>query len=192
VLLGLAVGVIGVGTLAAGGPAWSDAGVQRLAIVGGGLSWAIGSIVARDGARPGSAAQSTAMQLAAGAVVVLVASAASGEPGAWHSAHLSVRGVASLGYLIICGTVLGFGAFTWLMRVTTAAMAGSSAFVNPVVALVLGWAVGDDTLSGRTLAAAVLVVAAVLLTWESPRAERRLPTGRAPTRAGGMQVDAAA
>jgi drug/metabolite transporter (DMT)-like permease len=73
------------------------------------------------------------------------------------------RGVLSLAFLVVAGTVLGFGAYTWLLRVTTPAAVGTYAFVNPVVALGLAWMVGDEPFSWRTVAAGMTVLGAVLL-----------------------------
>jgi drug/metabolite transporter (DMT)-like permease len=167
VLVGLGLGTLGVAVLTAGG---TSAGtlVDKIVLVVGGLYWAAGSLVARDGARPRSAFQSTAMQLTAGAVTLMLASALTGElTSGWSPADVTTRGVASLAFLVVCGTVLGFGAYTWLMRVATPATVSSYAFVNPVVALTLAWAVGDGVVGVRTLVAALLVIGAVFLTRES-------------------------
>ena len=166
VIAGLVLGTLGVAFLAGGNGAWSGTLLDRLALVGSALSWAIGSVIARDGARPSSAAQSTAMQLAAGGVVVLALSAATGELG-WSVAEVSSRGALSLAFLVVAGTVIGFGAYTWLLRVSTPAAVGTYAFVNPVVALALAWAVGDEPFSARTVAAALIVLGAVVLIWKS-------------------------
>jgi drug/metabolite transporter (DMT)-like permease len=163
VLAGLLVGTLGVALLAGGNGIWSGSPVDRLALIGSGLAWAIGSVIARDGARPFSAAQSTAMQLAAGAAAVLALSLASGELAGWSPQQVTQRGVLSLAFLVVAGTVLGFGAYTWLLRVTTPAAVGTYAFVNPVVALALAWAVGDEPFSVRTVAAGLTVLGAVLL-----------------------------
>lgn len=172
ILAGMTLGIIGVGVLTMGGAA-SGTAVDKITLVVGGLYWAAGSLVARDGARPNSAFQSTAIQLAAGALALMLASALTGElTSGWSAAEISTRGVASLAFLVICGTVLGFGAYTWLMRVAPPATVGTYAFVNPVVALTLGWAVGDDTIGVRTVVAAVLVIGAVLLTRESSPSTR--------------------
>jgi drug/metabolite transporter (DMT)-like permease len=101
------------------------------------------------------------MQLLTGAVFVLAASAAF-EP--WSGLRLTARGAGSLAFLIVCGTAIGLAAYTWLLRVTTPAAVGTYAFVNPLIALLLGWAVGDDTLGARTVLATGLVVSAVLVT----------------------------
>jgi drug/metabolite transporter (DMT)-like permease len=112
------------------------------------------------------------MQLATGAVAVLLASLAAGEMGGWTPAHLSPRAVGSVAFLIVCGTVLGLWAYTWLLRVTTPAAVGTFAFVNPVIALVLAWLTGDETPSRGALIAAILVVGAVALTQNSSPGEK--------------------
>lgn len=175
VIGGLGLGTLGVALLAGGNGAWSGSLIDRLALIGSGLAWAVGSIIARDGARPTSSAQSTTMQLAAGGVVVLALSVASGELTGWSLQEVTQRGVLSLAFLVVAGTVLGFGAYTWLLQVSTPAAVGTYAFVNPVVALALAWAVGDEPFSMRTVAAGLTVIAAVLLIWKSSAARRCHP-----------------
>jgi drug/metabolite transporter (DMT)-like permease len=165
VIAGLVLGTVGVALLARGDGAWSGTLLDRVALVGSGLSWAVGSVIARDGARPSSAAQSTAMQLATGGLVVLALSAAAGELASWNVTQMTPRGGISLIFLVVAGTVLGFGAYTWLLQVTTPAAVGTYAFVNPVVALALAWAVGDEPFSIRTIVAAIIVLGAVVLIW---------------------------
>ena len=116
------------------------------------------------------------MQLAAGGAAVLALSLASGELTGWSLQQVTQRGVLSLAFLIVGGTVLGFGAYTWLLRVTTPAAVGTYAFVNPVVALALAWAVGDEPFSWRTVAAGLTVLGAVALIWSS--STRRQPAPR--------------
>jgi len=164
VLLGLGLGIVGIGVLTRGGGGSSASLADQLFLVLSGFSWAAGSLVALHGARPRSAVQSTAMQLAAGAVVVLAASAITGEPAGWSPSQVTARGWLSLAFLVVCGTVLAFAAYTWLLRVTTPAAVGTYAFVNPLIALALAWAVGDETANVRALIAAALVLGAVFLT----------------------------
>jgi drug/metabolite transporter (DMT)-like permease len=165
VIAGLVLGTVGVALLARGDGIWSGSPVDRLALIGCGLAWAIGSVIARDGARPASAIQSTAMQLAAGGAVVLALSLSSGELAGWSVQQVTQRGALSLAFLVIAGTALGFGAYTWLLRVTTPAAVGTYAFVNPVLALALAWAVGDEPFSAQTVAAGVTVLGAIVLIW---------------------------
>jgi len=163
VLTGLALGMAGVAVLSAGSGTWSGSVWDRLALLGCACAWAVGSLVARDGRRPASAAQSTAMQLAAGAVAVVMVGALTGNLGSWDW-RVTPRAAVALAFLVIGATVLAFAAYTWLLRVSRPAVVGTYAFVNPVIALAVGWSVGDDRLTPRTLVAAVLVVAAVVLT----------------------------
>jgi drug/metabolite transporter (DMT)-like permease len=174
VIAGLALGTLGVALLTRGNAESSGTLLDRLALVGSGLSWAIGSVIARDGARPSTATQSTAMQLAAGGVVVLALSLITGEMGEWNPSQITNRGAASLLFLVVAGTVLGFGAYTWLLQVTTPAAVGTYAFVNPVVALALAWLVGDESFSMRTVVAAGIVLCAVLLIWKSTSSSNKV------------------
>jgi drug/metabolite transporter (DMT)-like permease len=167
VLAGLALGILGVALLTLGKEAWTGTLGDRLALVGAGFSWAAGSLIARDGPKPESSAQSTAMQLLTGGTAVIILSGIAGELGNWNIAQLSARGAVSLGFLVLGGTVLGFGAYTWLLQVSSPAAVGTYAFVNPVVALALAWAVGDEPFSLRTVLAGVIVLAGVLLIWKS-------------------------
>jgi drug/metabolite transporter (DMT)-like permease len=164
---GLVLGVLGVAVLSAGAEV-DGAGrvLDRVALVGSGLSWAAGSLVALHGSRPASLVQAIALQLAVGALAILPISLAFGEWNAWHPAEVSVRSWAALSFLVVGGTVAGLAAYTWLLGVASPAAVGSYAFVNPVVALGLGWMVGDQAITGRTLVACALVLAAVALSLE--------------------------
>jgi drug/metabolite transporter (DMT)-like permease len=164
VLVGIVVGVLGVGILAGGHALNAGHVSDRVLISFGTFCWAAGSLVGRHGARPAVATQATAMQLAAGAVWTFMASLLHGDLAHFALAQLTTRTVLALLFLVLCGTVLAFGSFTWLMRVASPAAVSSYAFVNPMVALALGVMVGDDSLSARVLVSAVLVVAAVALT----------------------------
>jgi len=161
VLLGLGLGAAGVLVLSAGDGMHPERATDHAALLACAFAWALGSLIGRHGARPVSAVQSTAMQLLTGAAFVLLGSALF-EP--WSGARLTVRSAGSMGFLIVCGTAIGLAAYTWLLRVTTPAAVGTFSFVNPVIALLLGWAVGDDHLGPRTVIATGLIVSAVLAT----------------------------
>jgi hypothetical protein len=95
-----------------------------------------------------------------------------GEVADWDPGGITPRGLASLLFLIVLGTAVAFVAYTWLLRVTTPALAGSSSFVNPIVAVALGWLVQDGTTTTGMLVAAPLVIAAVALSREPARRDR--------------------
>ncbi len=166
VVLSLLLGVAGVAVLT-WDDGWAGGITDRVVLLVSALFWAIGTLIVRRAGTPLPAAQSTAMQLGAGALVLLAASTAVGEPFGWSPADITPRASLALVFLILGGTVLGFGAYTWLLRVTSAAAVSTYAFVNPVIALGLAWVVGDGELSPRTGVAAALVVAAVIFTRES-------------------------
>jgi drug/metabolite transporter (DMT)-like permease len=161
VLVGLGVGVVGIGVLAKSERGQS---LDLIALGIGGVLWALGSTVGRDGPRPRSVAQSSAMQLLAGAVVLTIVSVAIGEPSVWPRGGITPRAAWSLGFLVTCGTVIAFAAYNWLLTVTSPAAAGSYAFVNPIVAVALAWVAGDESPTVRTGIAATLVTGAVALT----------------------------
>ena len=182
VILGLGVGASGVAILTGAAAFSGGQTADRIALVLCALGWAVGSLVARDGDRPASAVQATAMQLLCGGVVVTVVGALSSERARWATAQLTPRAGAALIFLVVCGTALGMASYTWLMRVASPAAVGTYAFVNPVIALLLGRAVGDDQLSPRTLVAAILVVAAIVLI------QRATTRPRAAPRPGGIET----
>ena len=164
VVFGLVLGTAGVAVLVGGSALHSGTPLARVLLIVAAFNWSLGSLLGRGGARPLSVAQGTAMQLTTGGIVVLIAGALRGDFASVHASAITPAIIAAFAFLVICGTVLGFGAYTWLLQVTSPALVGSYALVNPIVALALGWLVGDDQISARVLAAAVLVIGAVVLT----------------------------
>ena len=184
VLTGIGLGMVGVGILA-GGQAFNGGLLSdRLIISLGAVCWAAGSLVGRHGPRPAVATQGTVMQLTTGAAWTFAASVLHGDLAHFSPSQLTTDAVLALLFLIVCGTVLAFTAFTWLLQVTSPAAISSYAFVNPIVALSLGVLVGDDRLSGRVLVSAALVVIAVVLTIRSstsaPRASEPVQQPESP------------
>jgi len=175
VLVGIVLGIVGVGVLAGGGALNAGLLSDRVIISLSAFCWAAGSLVGRYGARPTGAIQATAMQLATGAGWTLMASALHGDFSRFALSQLTTRSVLALLFLVLCGTVLAFASFTWLMRVASPAAVSSYAFVNPIVALALGILVGDDALTGRVVISAILVVGAVVLTMRSAPSEPAIP-----------------
>ncbi|MBK9035710.1 MAG: drug/metabolite exporter YedA [Myxococcales bacterium] len=156
--LGIAVGVAGVGVLV-GGAELSATPRAALILVGSPLAWALGSVLARRlPTAPGLGGPGT--QMLAGGLALFVAAAIRGES---VPAHPSARSLAALLYLLVLGSLVGFTAYSWLLRNARPALASSYAFVNPVLAVLLGVLFGGEALARPTLIAAPLVVAAVVL-----------------------------
>lgn len=158
---GIALGMAGVALLSIPDPdhpldTWGIA-----ALVAATISWSIGSLYSRRANLPPSQKMSTALQMLLGGALQLVASAALGEGARFDVERIELRHVASWIWLVCAGSLLGFSAYIWLLRNTTPALATSYAFVNPLVALVLGAWLGAEVLPPRAWFAATLIVGAV-------------------------------
>ncbi len=166
ILAGLALGFAGLAFLVgpsrlAGGGRVDPVGATVLLL--GSISWAAGSIFSRRVALPRSAFLGTSMQCLAGGVLLLFIGALTsrGSLVNWHA--VSLRSVLALGYLIVFGSLLGFSAYTYLLRAAPPARVATYAYVNPIVAMFLGWAFAGERPALRTLAAAAVIIAAVIL-----------------------------
>lgn len=163
---GIALGIGGVAFLVgAGGFSGSD-GIHPggvIALLFGALSWAVGSIYSRHAPLPMSPFLATAMEMLIGGALLTLAGLIAGEGSRIEFAQFSTRSVVSLGYLIVFGSFIGFTAYIWLLGVTTPAKVSTYAFVNPVIAVVLGCTLGGEPFSLRMLVSGVVIVAGVLL-----------------------------
>jgi drug/metabolite transporter (DMT)-like permease len=109
------------------------------------------------------------MQSLAGGVCLWIAGILSGEVGALHLGAISARSWAALGYLIVFGSMVGFTAYIYILKKSTATRVATYAFVNPVVALFLGWLLIGESITLRTVIAAGVILTAVLLVITAPR-----------------------
>jgi drug/metabolite transporter (DMT)-like permease len=170
--LGIGLGVLGMVLLvsrgAGTGTAASPAAVAALFVSG--LAWAAGVLYARYGSLHRNPLMAAAQQMIAGGLAQLVVATARGEA---HPVQPSIEGLVAFGYLTLVGSLITFSAYGWLIKVSTPARLSTTAFVNPVVAVVLGWAILDETLSARALTGAALIICAVLaMTVRIPRRAR--------------------
>ena len=182
VTLGLGLGLFGIVLLvspgqAAGGDNANPLGVLVLVLAA--LSWSIGSLYSRKARLPSEPLVATAMEMLAGGALLLVAGLLSGEAGQIRLDQVSPRSLLALGYLIVFGSLLGFSAYIWLLRVSTPARVSTYAFVNPVVAVFLGWTLAGESLTPRTLIAAAVIVTAVVLIVANQIRSTPQPTGDA-------------
>lgn len=189
-LAGIALGLVGVAVLVA--PSGGATGVVRaidplgaLAIVCAAASWALGSSWSRDPATPTPDAPAMAAGLQMGWGGVLLSGLAVGTRAELHPQAIDARVVASFVFLVVGGSIVGFLVYAWLLRVTTPAVATTYAYVNPLVAAVLGWAFGGEPITTRLIAAGVLILAAVaVITAPVPPAGWALAAASATTRRG--------
>ncbi|HEX5724029.1 MAG TPA: EamA family transporter [Longimicrobiaceae bacterium] len=162
-LAGIGVGLAGVALLSLGGGAGGIDPLGAAVLVLGAGAWAGGSLYFQGPRRPESSLYAAGAPLLAGGAMLLAASAAAGEPARVQAADFTPLAVGSLLYLVVFGSVVAFTAFTWLVEKEGAGRAASYAYVNPLVAVLLGWAVAGEALTPRVLAAGAAIVAAVVL-----------------------------
>lgn len=166
VAAGLLFGLAGLLMLVAPG---RFAGNGRVDLLGAGalllaaLCWTAGSLYSRHARLPESVLTATAMQMIGGGVLLWLVGLAVGEGSRLDLAAVSPRSILSLGYLVVFGSLLGFSAYVWLLRATTPARVSTYAYVNPVVAVFLGWAFAGEAVTLRIALATIAIVLSVAL-----------------------------
>jgi drug/metabolite transporter (DMT)-like permease len=165
VFIGLALGVVGIIVLV-GPTAFAGAGgfgAATLVLIAGSLSWAFGSIVTRRGQRPSSPLMTTALQMLAGGIAFVIISLAVGEVSRFSFGQVSRASFLGWAYLVTFGSLLGFTAYVYLLGAVSPAKAATYAYVNPVVAVILGWAIAHEPIGARTMTAAAIILAGVAI-----------------------------
>lgn len=176
VLMGLVVGLAGVAVLigpslinvdaASGAAADAGGGIRPVAVIVllmTSISWATGSIYSRHAVMPRSSNLGTGMQMLCGGALLSLAGIIMREPTQFDAAAVSAKSIAALLYLITIGSLIGYSAYMWLLKVAAPAHVATHAYVNPVVAVFLGWALAGEELSVRTMVAAAIIIGAVAL-----------------------------
>jgi drug/metabolite transporter (DMT)-like permease len=158
-LAGLAI-LVGPGSLL-GGERFDVAACAVLVV--GTFCWASGSLYSRGSRMPESPVMATAVTLVCGGACLAVLGLLTGELGRFDPAGVSTRSVVAVLYNFVFGSIVGFSAYLWLLRVTTASRVSTYAYVNPIVAVFLGWALAGEALNPRVFVAAAVIVGAVAL-----------------------------
>jgi drug/metabolite transporter (DMT)-like permease len=169
--LGLGLGVVGLAILV--GPALTTKGsslIGVLAVLLGSLSWAAGVVVSPMVKLPEDALGRTALPTLCGAAMLLVAAGITGEFHAVHWASVSLKSWLGLAYLITFGSVVAFTAYTWLLQRIPPTLVATHTYVNPVVAVLLGWLFASEPLTMRVAAASVAILGAIVLIRRGERA----------------------
>jgi drug/metabolite transporter (DMT)-like permease len=166
VFVGLALGLLGLALLVGpealhGGGSISLIGAGVLMV--GSFSWALGSLYTRGAPKPTSGSIGSGTQMFAGGVCLVIVALLLGELPQLDLAHASARSLLGFAYLVTFGSLIGFTAYIYLLSHTTAAKAATYAYVNPVVAVLLGWAFASEPINARTLAAAAVILAGVAI-----------------------------
>jgi len=177
---GLVVGFAGTALLVRPSGGHEVDAVGALLLLGAAASWATGSLYARRAPLPRRSLVGAAMQLLCGGVVVGVAGLMGGELGRVHVDAFSRSSLLALAYLIFVGALVGFTAYAWLVQVVPAPIFSTYAYVNPVVAVILGWAFVDEPVTPLTIVAGAVIVAAVAMIVTARRPEPGEPAAGAP------------
>ena len=175
-VVGLLWGLGGVALLVSGDQI-AAAGPRDLAggvvVLMGGVCWAAGSIYSRRASLPRRPRMGTALQMLWGGILLLALGGVGGEWRDFDPAAVSGASLLAVAYLIVFGSIVAFSTYIWLLRVSTPARVSTYAYVNPVVALFLGWALAGEPLTARTVVAAFVILSAVALI--SVRSRPRRP-----------------
>ncbi len=182
--IGLALGFVGLAVLV--GPDLSKEGAAGLDMwrVGGlilaCISWGVGSLYTRYARNPAEPFTAAAMQQLTGAAWLFLVSLLCREPFNFDVSAVSGHSWLAWGYLVIAGSLVGFTTFVWLMKHSTPARVATYAYVNPIVAVFLGWAMLDETISPRIfLGAAVIIAGVAIITTAKNRKQVAIPPRQA-------------
>lgn len=145
---------LGAGDLHAGG---------ALVLLAGSLSWSAATVFGKRASVPPSPPMASGIQLIGGGVFLITAGLLAGDFGRLEASDFTLKATLSLAYLTFFGSIVAFSAYSWLLRVAPPTKIATYAYVNPVVAMLLGWAVADESMTPRTLFAAAVVLAGVVL-----------------------------
>jgi drug/metabolite transporter (DMT)-like permease len=169
VALGLLIGFAGV-YLLIGGAGGAGNGSQpsgqpfgMILIIAAALSWAAGSIYGVRAPVPKSAILASGMQMLAGGSSLILAGTLSGELTGFEISRVSLNSVLALLYLLTFGSLIAFTAYSWLLKNARPAIVATYAYVNPVIAVALGWAFAGESFTGRMLLGAGVIVGSVVL-----------------------------
>ncbi len=180
VIAGLALGFLGLVLLVKPNGSSSIDLLAAAVVILASVSWAWGSLYGQRAPLPSSPLAATGMQMLAGGALLLTASMATGEPARFVLSEVSLRSWLSLGYLIVFGAIVAFTAYVWLMRVAPPVLVSTYAYVNPVVAVFLGWALAGEPLTAGTLgAAAVILTGVALITTSQGKGEEKVAEEKA-------------
>jgi drug/metabolite transporter (DMT)-like permease len=171
--LALIVGLLGVAVLMNNRAAFGETPVDRggaTALLIASLSWSLSSALTRKLPLPASKSMSSASQMFTGGVLLLALAAGTGEIGPFHLQAVSLRAWLALLYLIVPGSIIGFTAYLFLLHHESPTKVGTYAYVNPVIAVILGYLLGGESIGVRTgLATALILISVIVITTTSAR-----------------------
>jgi len=185
--LALVVGMGGVAVLVGRGVSLGGVPVDAAgacALIVGAVSWSVASSLVRKLPLPSSKVMSSAAQMLAGGVLLTLTSALLGEFHGFHVQAVSRDAWLALAYLIVAGSIVAFTAYVWLLHHESPTKVGTYAYVNPVVAVVIGYFLGGEALGARTILGTALVLVSVVVITTAPAIKQTFPSTTDDTRKG--------
>lgn len=173
--IALLVGLAGVAVLVSRSVSFGDAPIERsgaLALVVGAISWSLASVLSRKLTLPQSKVMSSGAQMLVGGILLLLAAAIFGEFHNFHAQEVSARAWLALAYLIVAGSIVAFTAYVWLIHHEAPTKVGTYAYVNPVVAVVLGYFLAGEAIGARTILGTSFVLVSVVVITTTPKEAR--------------------
>lgn len=179
VVAGLLIGFIGVFVLISGRGITIGSGDEQIWGIGlimvSTISWAVGSLYGLRAPAPKSALLAAGMQMLSGGALMFLVGLLKGELTTFNVGDVSITSWLALGYLIVFGAIIGFTAYSWLLKNVEPSLASTYAYVNPVIAVILGWAVAGESLTGQTLLGAGVIIGSVVLITSQNKEDKDLP-----------------
>src|SRR5580700_10237552 len=175
--LALLVGLAGVAVLVSRSVSFGDAPIESsgaLALVIGAISWSLASVLSRKLTLPQSKVMSSGAQMLIGGVLLILAAAAFGEFRGFQPRQVSSGAWLALLYLIVAGSIVAFTAYVWLIHHESPTKVGTYAYVNPVVAVLVGYFLGGEALGARTILGTFLVLVSVVVITTTPKKEAKI------------------
>src|SRR6202167_2702127 len=170
--LALLVGMAGVGVLISRSVSFGDAPVDTsgaIALVVASVSWSLAAVLSRKLRLPDSKVMSSGAQMLSGGFMLILAAALFGEFKGFHLSSVSKGAWLALVYLIVAGSIIGFTAYVWLLHHESPTKVGTYAYVNPVVAVLIGYFLGGEGLGARTIVGTLLVLVSVVVITTTPK-----------------------
>ena len=172
-LIGLVLGLFGVALFIGDVQTGRDAMLSSLVVLIGTASWSIGMVYSRSAHLHPDDSMAAAMSLLAGAGMLFVTGMVTGEAAEFDVALVSVKSLAALGYLAIAGSLVAYSAYFWLLNRFPPTLVATHTYVNPVVALLLGWSMAGEVITPRFVVGGVVVIAAIALVGRATSRESR-------------------
>lgn len=164
---GLALGFIGIILLVKNSSGevsnLSSQWLAYIAVVFASISWATGSIYSRVAKLPSAPFMAIGMQMLTGGLLCLLFGLLTGEAARFDITQISIHSALSVGYLIVFGSIIGFSAYIWLLKVADPTVVSTYAYVNPAVAVILGWGFAGEQMTIQDGVGAIVILLAVII-----------------------------